>query len=100
MRFLPIYGSVLLLAAGGGWAAFLLAEVRPAKLCIAVLGVVLALALVVYMTTDRKEKGGWIRFGLYGAALIICGATIWAEIVRPVLGAHSLGGLTALPRED
>ena len=93
MRFLPICVSALLLACAAGWAAFLLAEVRPAELCVIVLGVVLALALVAYMATDRKEKGGWIRFGLYGAALIICGATIWAEIVRPVLGAHSFGGL-------
>ena len=93
MRFLPICVSALLLTAAAGWAAFLLGEVRPADVCIIVIGVVLALAMLAYMATDRKEKGSWIRFGLYGAALIICGATIWAEIVRPVLAAHSLGGL-------
>ena len=93
MRFLPICGSALLVVGGAGWSAWLLAEVRPAKLCIAVLGVVLALLVLAYMASDRKEKGSWIRFGLYGSALIICGATIWVEIVRPVLGATSIGGL-------
>ena len=101
MRFLPICVSALLLAGGAGWSYMLLERVRPADLCIAVLGVVLTLALLAYMATDRKEKASWVRFGLYGAAAIVCGATIWAEIVRPVLGADSLGGfLRRLARLD
>jgi len=93
MRFLPICFSILLLAGGAGWSVLLLAEVRPAGLRIAVLGGVLALALAAFMYSDRKEKASWVRFGLYGAAMMICGATIWMEIVRPVLGAASLGAL-------
>ena len=101
MRFLPICVSALLVAGAAGWSYMLLERVRPAALCIAVLGVVLTLALLAYMASDRKEKASWIRFGLYGAAMTICGATIWAEIVRPVLGADSLGGfLRRLGRLD
>ena len=93
MRFLPIcVPRCFLLAAPAGqpgcWR-----RSAPPNSASAVLGVVLAFVVLAYMASDRKEKGSWIRFGLYGAALIICGATIWVEIVRPVLGAASIGGL-------
>ena len=39
-----------------------------------------------------KEKGAWVRFGLYGAATMICAASFWMEIVRPVLAAPSFPG--------
>ena len=89
MRFVPVYISVLLLAGGAGWSAFLVENLRRADVCIAVLGIVLALALLAYFATGRKEKGAWVRFGLYGAAMMICAASIWMEIVRPVLGVTS-----------
>ena len=37
--------------------------------------------------------GAWVRFGLYGAAMMICAASIWMEIVRPVLKAPSFSFL-------
>ena len=60
MRFVPVYISVLLLAGGAGWSAFLLKDLRRADVCIAVLGIVLALAVLAYMVTSRKEKGAWV----------------------------------------
>ena len=92
MRFVPVYISVLLLAGGAGWSAFLVKDLRRADVCIAVLGIVLALALLAYFATGRKEKGAWVRFGLYGAAMMICAASIWMEILRPVLGVTSFRG--------
>ena len=89
MRFVPVYISVLLLSGGAGWSAFLLKNLRRADVCSAVLGIVLALALLAYMVTGRKEKGAWVRFGLYGAAMMICAASIWMEILRPVLAVTS-----------
>ena len=89
MRFVPVYISVLLLSGGAGWSAFLVKDLRRADVCIAVLGIVLALAVLAYMVTGRKEKGAWVRFGLYGAAMMICAASIWMEILRPVLGVTS-----------
>ena len=47
-------------------------------------------SLLAYFAIGRQEKGAWIRFGLYGAAMMICAASIWMEIVRPVLAAPIL----------
>ena len=92
MRFLPICISVLLLAAGAGCSAYLLERLRSSHISLAVLGVVLTLVLLAYFATGRQEKGAWVRFGLYGAAMMICAASIWMEIVRPVLEASSFPG--------
>ena len=92
MRFLPICISVLLLAGGAGCSAYLLESLRSSYLSLAVLGGVLALTLLAYFATGRQEKGVWVRFGLYGAATMICAASIWMEIVRPVLEASSFLG--------
>ena len=92
MRFLPICISVLLLAAGAGCSAYLLERLRSSHISLAILGAVLTFALLAYFATGRQEKGAWVRFGLYGAALMICGASIWMEIVRPVLEASSFPG--------
>ena len=93
MRFLPICISVLLLAGGAGCSAYLL-ETPPLlpyqprrsrrRSC--------SYALLAYFATGRQEKGAWVRFGLYGAAMMICAASIWMEIVRPVLEASSFPG--------
>ena len=93
MRFLPICISVLLLAAGAGCSAYLLERLRPSHISLAILGVVLTVALLAYFAIGRQEKGAWVRFGLYGAAMMICAASIWMEIVRPVLGAPSFSFL-------
>ena len=93
MRFLPICISVLLLGAGAGCSAYLLERLRPSHISLAILGVVLTLALLAYFATGRQEKGAWVRFGLYGAAVMICAASIWMEIVRPVLAAPSFSFL-------
>ena len=92
MRFLPICLSVLLLAGGAGCSAYLLESLRSSYLSLAVLGGVLALTLLAYFATGRQEKGAWVRFGLYGAATMICAASFWMEIVRPVLAAPSFSG--------
>ena len=93
MRFLPICISVLLLAAGAGCSAYLLERLRSSHISLAILGAVLTLVLLAYFATGRQEKGAWVRFGLYGAAMMICAASIWMEIVRPVLEASSFLGL-------
>ena len=92
MRFLPICISVLLLAAGAGCSAYLLERFRSSHISLAILGAVLTLVLLAYFATGRQEKGAWVRFGLYGAAMMICAASIWMEIVRPVLAASSFPG--------
>ena len=93
MRFLPICTSVLLLSAGAGCSAYLLERLRPSHISLAILGVVLTVALLAYFAIGRQEKGAWVRFGLYGAAMMICAASIWMEIVRPVLAAPSFSFL-------
>ena len=92
MRFLPICTSVLLLAAGAGCSAYLLERLRPSHISLAILGVVLTVALLAYFAIGRQEKGAWVRFGLYGAAMMICAASIWMEIVHPVIEASSFSG--------
>ena len=92
MRFLPICISVLLLAAGAGCSAYLLERLRSSHISLAILGAVLTLALLAYFATGRQEKGAWVRFGLYGAAMMICAASVWMEIVRPVIEASSFPG--------
>ena len=74
MRFLPICISGLLLAAGAGCSAYLLERLRSSHISLAILGVVLTFALLAYFATGRQEKGAWVRFGLYGAAMMICAA--------------------------
>ena len=96
MRFLPICISVLLLAAGAGCSAYLLERFRSSHISLAILGAVLTLVLLAYFATGRQEKGAWVRFGLYGAAMMICAASIWMEIVRPVLEASSFPGFVDL----
>ena len=92
MRFLPVFIAVLLLAAGAGCSAYLLERLRSPHVSLAILGAVLIPVLLTYFATGRREKGAWFRFGLYGAAMMICAASIWMEIVRPVLGAPSFPG--------
>ena len=95
MRFLPICTSVLLLSAGAGCSAYLLERLRPSHISLAFLGVVLTVPLLAYFAIGRQEKGAWVRFGLYGAAMMICAASIWMEIVRP----RARGALLLVPSQ-
>ena len=81
MKTIELGICALLLAAGAGWAAWLLSGVRPDAVSVAGLAIALVSALVAYMATDRKEAGIWLRFGLYSAALMVCAASFWLEIV-------------------
>ena len=60
-----------------------------------VLAIALVSALVAYMATDRKEAGIWLRFGLYSAALAVCAASFWLEVVMPLRAADSFRALAA-----
>ena len=92
MRFLRSASLSLLLAAGAGCSAYLLERLRSSHISLAILSVVLTLAVLAYFATGRQEKGAWVRFGLYGAAMMICTASVWMEIVRPVIEASSFPG--------
>ena len=81
----------LLLAAGGGWAIWLAAGMRPDDIAAAGLGLAVAASFAAYMVSDRKSAGLWIRFGLYGAGLTISAASLWTGLVRPLRSAPSLG---------
>ena len=85
----------LLLAAGAGWAAWLVAGNRPEDVTAAGLGLAAGASLLAYMTTDRKDAALWLRFGLYGGALAISAASLWAGAVRPLQHAPSFGAATA-----
>ena len=51
----------------------------------AILAVALGLALALFYAADRREKWLWLRFGVHGGALTLCGAAAWTGVVRPVL---------------
>lgn len=73
------------LAAGAAWAWWLVRG-DPASgpvlwgLCGAVLG-----AVAVYLALDNAKGLKGLCFGVYCAALLVCGAMIWVEIVRAAL---------------
>ena len=85
----------LLLAAGCGWAAWLTAGDRPEDIAAAGVGVAVAASFAAYMATDRKDAALWLRFGLYGGALAVACASLWAGAVRPLQHAPSLGAVMA-----
>ena len=75
MKTIELGICALLLAAGGGWAAWLMAGGLPDDIAAAGLGVAIFAALAAYMATDRKEAAMWLRFGLYSGALAVCAAS-------------------------
>ena len=83
-------GAVLLVA-GCIWAVWLTAGIRPEGIAGSGLGLCVAASFAVYMATDRKDAGLWLRLGLYGGSLAVCAASLWAGAVRPLLHAPSLG---------
>ena len=90
----PIVGG-LLLAAGCGWAAWLIAGYRPDGTAAVGLGVAVAASFLAYMATDRKDAALWLRLGLYGGALAVSCASLWIGTVRPLQHALSFGAATA-----
>ena len=84
MRAIELGAGALLLAAGAGWAAWLTAGYRPDGSAVAGLGLSVGASFVAYMASDRKDAGIWLRFGLYGGALAVSAASVWAGIVRPL----------------
>ena len=95
MRTIELGICALLLAAGAGWAAWLMAGGLPDDIAVAGLGLAVFAALAAYMATDRKEAAMWLRFGLYSGALAVCAASLWIGIVLPLQAAHSLGDAVA-----
>ena len=95
MKTIELGVCLILLAAGAGWAAWLTSGYRPDGVTAAGLGLGVGAALIAYMATDRKDAGVWLRFGLYGAGLAVCAASLWTGIVRPLQGAASFGAAMA-----
>ena len=85
----------LMLAAGAGWAAWLVTGYRPENATAAGLGLAVGASFLAYMASDRKDAALWFRFGLYGAGLAVAAASLWTGIVRPLQYAPSLGAVMA-----
>ena len=95
MSFVQPGVSALLLAAGVGWAAWLVDGYRPETLTVAGLGLAVGTSLSAYFASDRKDAFRGLRFGLYGGALAVAGASLWTGVVRPLRHAESLGAVMA-----
>ena len=95
MRTIQLGLCLVLLAAGGGWAAWLVTGYRPEDATAAGLGLGLGASFLAYMASDRKDAALWFRFGLYGGALAVAAASFWTGIVRPLQGAPSFGAAMA-----
>ena len=95
MRTIQLGLCLVLLAAGGGWAAWSVTGYRPVDVSAAGLGLAVASSFAAYMVTDRKDAALWLRFGLYGGALAVAAASLWTGAVRPLQGAPSLGAVMA-----
>ena len=95
MRYLQPGLCALLLAAGTGWAAWLVDGYRLEDVTAGGLGLAVAASLAAYMTSDRKDAALWLRFGLYGGALAVCMGSLWVGVVRPLQHAPSLGAAMA-----
>ena len=85
----------LLLAAGTGWAAWLVSGYRPEIPTAAGLGLAVGASFLAYFAGDRKDAFLWLRFGLYGGALAVACASLWTGVVRPLQHAPSLGAAAA-----
>lgn len=92
-RMAGIVGAAVAAIGGSGWSLWLLGggggpETRAWGL-IAFLGA----ALVLFMALDRKGRLLALCVGVYGAAVVVCGTTLWLEGVRPLLA--DAGGFVA-----
>ena len=55
----------------------------------------LAGAFAIYMIADRALRLVWLRLGCYGAALMVCAATVWVEAGALVDGGVSFAAISA-----
>ena len=94
MRVIQPGLCALLLAAGGSWAAWLASGFRAEETTAAGLGTALGASFLAYFAGDRKDSFLWLRFGLYGGALAVAGASLWTGVVRPLQHAPSFGAVT------
>ena len=76
MRAIQLSLCLVLLAAGGGWAAWLVTGYRPEDATAAGLGLSVGASFLAYMATDRKDSSLWVRFGLYGGTLAVAAASL------------------------
>ena len=95
MRLIQAGLCALLLAAGAGWAAWLADGYRPEDVTAGGLGLAVGASLLAYFAGDRKDAFRGLRFGLYGGALAVAGASLWTGAVRPLRHAESLGAVMA-----
>ena len=95
MRAIQLSLCLVLLAAGGGWAAWLVTGYRPEDATAAGLGLSVGASFLAYMATDRKDSSLWVRFGLYGGTLAVAAASLWTGAVRPLQHAPSIGAVMA-----
>ena len=95
MRVVQPLVCIFLLAAGGVWAAWLTAGYRADGIAAAGLGIAVAVSFAAYIASDRKDAFLWLRVGLYGGALAVACASLWAGAVRPLQHAPSFGAVTA-----
>ena len=84
MTFIQPGLCALLLAAGGGWAAWLVTDIRPDGIAVGGLAAAVGASFLAYMTADRRDATLLLRFGLYGGALAVSAATFWIGFVRPM----------------
>ena len=84
---------VAILAAGAGWAFWLVTYEVPGEVRAGTLAVVLVSAFVVFMLGDRRKGAVWPRFAFYGAAIMVSAAMVWLELVWPLGAAGSLGAI-------
>ena len=84
MRLIQPGVCTLLLAAGAGWAGWLVDGYRPETWTAAGLGIAVGASFLAYMTTDRKDAALWLRFGLYGGGLAVAVACFWTGVARPL----------------
>ena len=73
------------LLAASGWVWWLLEYGASRDIRIAVLGGAVLLALLVFMVFDRGDGSRVCALGVQTAALLLCGAMVFLEVMRPAL---------------
>ena len=87
-------------AAAVGWSAWLLADGPDAQLRVIVLTAVIGISVAAYLGSRRKEEVPAFRFGIFSAALIVCGTSVWTEVAVPISAIGVPALLSWLRRTD
>ena len=95
MKILRVIVPPLILAAAGGWVAWLLIHDVSREAASFALGLLLVVAFVAYMWLDRKSATAWFRFCLYGSAMAVAAVTAWLVFVGPFREFRRLSELSA-----